>query len=386
MLIKINKQYEKSPEALKTLIEQVLYLDNSILKCVYSNGCISLDFKIDSTVDKTTLTENITKVSKSILKSYERVEQVILYENEGSGKNKIDPMDQLISSRQVIETYPGVFALQGDILSILNKLDSQFKFYALEKDAVEQHFQPTLPAKSLIENGYLSSFPQHPLFVTNVFRDIDNINGLAQDAKEKSIDSIHKWLDEKLDTHKQILSPTVCYHCFETLKNQKITNDGAIYTSIAPCHRHESRNINGLARLQSFTMREIIFFGNEEMVEENRNDILGHCKSYLNKIGLKFKIVTASDPFFTTGAEAKRIYQSSLALKYEIQAYIPHSDSWISVASFNNHQQSLVLSYKISFESEDDLFSGCVGYGYERLVYALYSQFGCNISNWPTIG
>ena len=84
------------------------------------------------------------------------------------------------------------------------------------------------------------------LFVTNVFRDIDNINGLAQDAKEKSIDSIHKWLDEKLDTHKQILSPTVCYHCFETLKNQKIKNDGAIYTSIAPCHRDESRNINGL--------------------------------------------------------------------------------------------------------------------------------------------
>ena len=161
MFIEVDKQYEKSPEALKTLIEQVLYLDNSILKCVYSNGCISLDFKIDSTVDKTTLKENITKVAKSILKSYERVEQVILYENEGSGKNKIDPMDQLISSRQVIETYPGVFALQGDILSILNKLDSQFKFYALEKDAVEQHFQPTLPAKSLIENGYLSSFPQH---------------------------------------------------------------------------------------------------------------------------------------------------------------------------------------------------------------------------------
>ena len=214
--------------------------------------------------------ENITKVAKSILKSYERVEQVILYENEGSGKNKIDPMDQLILSRQVIETYPGVFALQGDILSILNKLDSQFKFYALEKDAVEQHFQPTLPAKSLIENGYLSRFPQHPLFVTNVFRDIDNINGLAQDAKEKSIDSIHKWLDKKLDTHKQILAPTVCYHCFETLKNQKITNDGAIYTSIAPCHRHESRNINGLARLQSFTMREIIFFGNEEMVRRKQ--------------------------------------------------------------------------------------------------------------------
>ena len=67
MFIEVDKQYEKSPEALKTLIEQVLYLDNSILKCVYSDGCISLDFKIDSTVDKTTLKENITRLQNQFL-------------------------------------------------------------------------------------------------------------------------------------------------------------------------------------------------------------------------------------------------------------------------------------------------------------------------------
>ena len=127
-------------------------------------------------------------------------------------------------------------------------------------------------------------------------------------------------MDEKLDTHKQILSPTVCYHCFETLRNQTVPVDGALYTAIAPCHRHESRNISGLSRLQSFTMREIIFFGSDDFVEMNRNEIQEHCKSYFIELGLKFRIVTASDPFFTSGAESKRIYQSALALKYEIQA------------------------------------------------------------------
>jgi seryl-tRNA synthetase len=321
-------------------------------------------------------------MASSIIKSFERVKTKLFFENEGSGKYNQDPMDELINTRQVIETYPGVYALQGDILETINELDSIFKTYAIERNAIEQHFQPTLPVKSLIENGYISSFPHHPLFVASVVRDADHIRNLSKDAKEKSKESMHQWLDDKLDMHKQVLSPTVCYHCFETLRDQSIPVDGAQYTAIAPCYRNESRNIKGLSRLQTFTMREIVFFGTVDFVETKRNEILSHCKSYLVDLGLKFRIVTASDPFFTSGAEAKRIYQSALALKYEIQTYLPHSDTWISVASFNNHQQSLVTSYKIGFDSNSDLYSGCVGYGYERLAYALYSQFGCDQSSW----
>jgi len=381
MFIELDKNYTKGSEALKTLVEQVCYLDHTIVKCNYNDGGIFLEFQADSKVNEKMLKDDILQMSISVLKSFDRVETKIVFENNGIGGYNLDPMDELINTRQVIETYPGVFALQGDILKCISSLDSYFKSYALEKGATEQHFQPTLPAKSLVENGYISSFPQHPLFVANVFRDIKNINTLSKDAKEKPINSMHQWLDDRIDTHKQILSPTVCYHCFETLRNQTIPVDGSLYTAIAPCHRHESRNISGLSRLQTFTMREIIFFGSEDYVETNRNEIQDHCKSYFIDLGLKFRIVTASDPFFTSGAEAKRIYQSALALKYEIQAYLPHSDIWISVASFNNHQQSLVTPYKINFDSNSDLYSGCVGYGYERLAYALYSQFGCDQSS-----
>ena len=381
MFIELDKKYTKGSEALKTLAEQVCYLDHTIVKCNYNDGGIFLEFQTDSKVNEKMLKDDILQMSISVLKSFDRVETKIVFENDGVGKYDLDPLEELMNTRQVIETYPGVFALQGDILKCINRLDAYFKSFALDKGAIEQHSQPTLPAKSLVENGYISSFPQHPLFVANVFRDIKNINTLSKDAKEKPINSMHQWLDDRIDTHKQILSPTVCYHCFETLRNQTIPVDGSLYTAIAPCHRHESRNISGLSRLQTFTMREIIFFGSEDYVETNRNEIQDHCKSYFIDLGLKFRIVTASDPFFTSGAEAKRIYQSALALKYEIQAYLPHSDIWISVASFNNHQQSLVTPYKINFDSNSDLYSGCVGYGYERLAYALYSQFGCDQSS-----
>ena len=382
MFIELDKDYTIGSEALKTLIEQVYYLDNSIVKCDYKDSGIFLKFQAGSKVNEKILKEDIIQMSRSVLKSFDRVETKMVFENDGVGTYHLDPMSELINTRQVIETYPGVFALQGDILTCIRKMDSYFKSFALEKGAIEQHFQPTLPANSLVENGYISSFPQHPLFVANVYRDINNINKLSKDAKEMPINSMHQWLDDKIDTHKQILSPTVCYHCFETLRNQMIPSDGSLYTAIAPCHRHESLNISGLSRLQSFTMREIIFFGTDDFVEMNRNEIQEHCKSYFIELGLKFRIVTASDPFFTSGAEAKRIYQSALALKLEIQVFLPHSDKWISVASFNNHQQSLVAPYKIGFDSNSDLYSGCVGYGYERLAYALYSQFGCDQSSW----
>ena len=383
MFIPLNKNIIKGSEALKTLVEQIYYLNKAIIHCEYNNGGIALELETDYLVDNEKLKDEILKMSSAVLESFDRVEINVVFENDGMVSNAIDPMDELINTRQVIETYPGVFALQGDILKCISGLDTFFKSYALEKGAIEQHFQPTLPAKSLIENGYISSFPQHPLFVANVYRDINNINTLSKDAKEKPINLMHQWLDDRIDTHKQILSPTVCYHCFETLRNQTIPVDGSLYTAIAPCHRHESRNLNGLSRLQTFTMREIIFFGSNDFVETNRNEIQDHCKSYFIDLGLKFRIVTAIDPFFISGAEAKRIYQSVLALKYEIQAYLSHSDTWISVASFNNHQQSLVTPYKIDFDSNYDLYSGCVGYGYERLAYALYSQLGCDQSSWP---
>ena len=95
-----------------------------------------------------------------------------------------DPMPTLIKTKQVIETYAGVYALQGDFLESINYMDSIFKKYAFKRGAIEQHFQPTLPTQSLLKNGYISSFPHHPLFVAPIERKIDSINSVAQRIKD----------------------------------------------------------------------------------------------------------------------------------------------------------------------------------------------------------
>lgn len=181
----------------------------------------------------------------------------------------------------------------------------------------------------------------------------------------------------------QALSPTVCYHCFETLRSRRVPPSGVVFTAIEKCHRNEGHNLRGLARLQTFTMREMVFFGSANYVQKRRQEIANHARQCFGDWGVKCRLATACDPFFAVAKENKRSFQSLMGLKHELQAFIPHDESWLSIASYNNHQSTLVDAYGITADDGSQLNSGCVGYGYERLAYALYSQFGDDVSAWP---
>ena len=357
---------------------KLFYLDKTILSYHKADDGIILD--LDDDADVKLIKEKVRTLTKDILRSFSRVKTKQIYESNGEINYSQDPMHQLLDTRQVIEIYPGVFALQGKILKSLKKLDSTFRNFALSRGAIEQHYHSTVPTKSLIENGYLQSFTHHPLFVANIFPELKILNNVSNGIKNLDNKQILNLIKKNLGQHEQIISPTVCYHCFETLRDQTIPKDGVEYTAINSCHRFENRRIYGLARLQSFTMREIIFFGNDEYVIKSRNQILEHCKTFFDKLKIQFRVVTAFDPFFTNTSDSKRVFQTVLDLKYEIEAYLPYSNSWLSVASFNNHQSSLVDNYAIDFSSNEKLHSGCVGYGYERLLYAIYAQKGLDFS------
>ena len=156
----------------------------------------------------------------------------------------------------------------------------------------------------------------------------------------------------------------------------------SVFTGTAACHRNEEKRRD--ARLAPDVHdAELIFFDPGPAVEKRRQQSMGHARGTVKGWGLACKLLTACDPFFVTGAQAKRAYQSAMALKYELQVMFPHLNDNISCASFNHHQGTLVQSYDITAEGITALQSGCVGYGFERLAYALYSQFGTAVEVWP---
>ncbi|MBS0331334.1 MAG: hypothetical protein JSS35_01075 [Proteobacteria bacterium] len=141
-----------------------------------------------------------------------------------------------------------------------------------------------------------------------------------------------------------------------------------------------------LSRLQTFRMREIVFFGTSEFVVEHRDWWIEAFARMLRDWKARFRFVAATDPFFLASSAQKRAYQSMRKLKYECQLHIPHTDQWVAVASFNNHEASLTDAYGLredAGEGPSRTHSGCVGFGYDRLVYALLCQFGLDSSRWP---
>jgi len=373
MRLYLPKEIEITDDLKKNILEQLYYLDADIDTCTFIGDSISIEMRGGKSMS-TALRQKVAELAETTVLTFKNVKTNIYFENKGKGHNNADQLAQLISSRQVVENFPGVFIYQGDFLRLMRGIDEIFKKFAFQLDAIEQDYPTTVPLLSMATNGYLFSFAQHAMFVSAAHPDFSSLEKINMRSKESSI-SLPDFCDV-ISSPQQMLAPTVCYHCFESLRQQKIPDQGIIFTALAKCHRNEHRTLKGLERLQTFTMREIIFFGAEKYIEEKLAACINHVKEKLQAWGLESRIVSASDPFFALDAAKKRSYQYFLGLKKELQLRLPYNNKWLAVASFNNHRDTLVKAYEISWNHPDPLFSGCVGYGYERFVFSAISQFG----------
>lgn len=362
-----------SPESDKSLREQIYYL-SPLIQFVSVDGTTLTVTVADDFGDIDALRRNIADLATAAAASFRRVRTTTLFENKGSGTCSHDPFPELLLNKDVRRHAPGIFTFQGDFLRLMRALDEYFRAYALGLNAVEQAYPPTVLTRSMVRSGYLGNFPHHALLVSSVRRAADSA---GQGAKGPPTTG-------DLADPEQMLAPTVCYRCFEAMIGEKVPAVGAIFTGTAHCNRNEGFIDDNLTRLQSFLMREIVFFNTAEGITELRGRIIDHARAAVTEWGLTVRASTASDPFFMTANQSKRGYQTLMQLKYEMQIFLPHSGAWLSCMSFNDHQTSLVVPYEIEAETGGPLASGCVGYGLERLAYAILSQHGGDPERWPS--
>ena len=292
----------------------------------------------------------------------------IFFQNNISIKKPIKNVYyNLIKSKQINKISEGAYIYQGDFLKKLKKVDNFFLSFGKKQRYKEIFVNETLPLTSFIDNNYLNNFPNHLFFVSNVKRDL---NVLDKISEKKNLNE--SFFLNKLESPKLALSPTVCYHCFELNKKQNLKND-ITYNVVSKCNRYESKNYKTLERLQTFTMREYVAYGSEKYVDNFLEKNMKKFIKIFQKLNIKFKIVSASDPFFSQDGMKKLLFQGSKTLKYEVQFFLPQENKWLAVGSFNNHLTALTNKYKIT-KNSNLLFSGCIGFGFERFIYALISQ------------
>lgn len=169
----------------------------------------------------------------------------------------------------------------------------------------------------------------------------------------------------------------------EAIADRTLEDLPRVYTGVASCHRNEEGVGGGFSRLNTFTMREIVFVGSPAFVDSGRMEAISQLQAMISDWGLAGEFVSATDPFFGDGGAAKRGFQSLMGKKYELRLHIPWSGESISVASFNMHDTTLTEPFGIQGESDELVASSCVGYGLERFALAICSQFGIEVDDWP---
>ncbi len=354
------------------------YLDGSLVVAI-ADRAITLEVPHEARAAD--LQTKVESLARTISRTLRDTQETVLFEHtHAANEQESDPLTDLLDNGFLIQTGRGRFVYQGMLLELLNALDIFVASHARDSGAEFQLYPTTVAADTLIRSGYLKAFPHHGFFVAPAACNAESLASLMQ-CREASD------LDPRPDVnlfgpHHEVLAPTVCYHCMESLRGRTVLTPRR-FSAMNTCHRFEVLAQSSLDRLQTFRMRELIGFGSEDEVKQMLDASLHWTSSWLQRWGVGHRVTTATDPFFAGAVGNKLYFQSTFALKREIRLRLAFSNRWLSVASYNNHQQSLTKSFGIRSDSDTALSSGCVGWGYERLAYALLARFGTDLAHWP---
>ena len=269
-----------------------------------------------------------------------------LLEYRGRRDLLASPIEALIARKELNVASDGQVALAGAALAIFEFFDARIRVWGEELGATTRELSSRIRLATLERAEFTTAFPQ--LLV--------------------SADAEHA------------LTPAVCYHCYPERAGQTLT-DEVILSVKARCHRNESIVVP-LERQREFTMREIVFFGTRRGVERIRQQLVQRVGRFVNALSLDGFVEAASDPFFTTASQGKRLVQSAGALKLELHLTLEGKRS-VAVASFNHHHDHFGSRFGITLTDGKFAHSGCVAFGLERWVLAFLTQHGLDESRWP---
>ncbi|MDB4980918.1 MAG: Archaeal seryl-tRNA synthetase-related sequence [Myxococcales bacterium] len=297
-----------------------------------------------------------------------------------------DVFARLVAAGWARDVGPGQVSLSGPALRALHAVDDHARALALAAFGAREESYPTLiPTRTLGRCGYLSSFPQNVSLVTHLVEDFDAIESFRRAHANET--TLRPTESDKLVSPPCCLSPALCYHCYAGLEGRTLGPGPEIVTTRGKCFRYESINMTGLERLWDFTMREIVFVGTEEEVVERRARAIAAVEAQIDLWDLAGEIETANDPFFSAAYAGKTYAQRRGELKFELRLPAGETEAGareIACASFNLHDDFFGRTFSITTRDGHPAWTGCVGWGLERWVLALFAQHGFERADWPS--
>jgi acyl carrier protein len=318
-----------------------------------------------------------------------------LFERRGDRTRFTPPIEALQASGELTITGAGQVALSGIALDVFDAVDRTVRGWADALGAAE-HRYPSIIGRAVLERaGQVESFPQHLTLIGHSERRrgiaLIPVEGpLGRDDDDSSPPPLRGSARNDMagDSSRSlgmtaVLAPAVCYHAYPEFEGRTIGPDPVFLTACGRCYRYEGGNHVPLERLWEFTMREIIVLGTREQVEAVRQSLVRQAADFVTALELEGAIGMASDPFFTAGDEGRRLMQQAGALKHELQLAVDADGRSVAAASFNNHHDFFGTRFAIRLADGSLAHSGCVAFGLERWVLAVFAQLGTTEADWP---
>jgi seryl-tRNA synthetase len=279
------------------------------------------------------------------------------------------PLDALIARGDVGLTSAGQVSLSGAALDVMLAVDQTVQRWARELGAIERRYPSLISADVLRQAGREEGSIVIPSEAPKA-----RSRGIAGVPTEGS--------DGPARDH--CLAPAVCYHAYPEYEGKTVGAEPTILTALGRCYRYEDGNHVPLERLWEFNMREIIVLGTRDQVEQIRQSLVRRVSEYVAMLDVDSCIDVAADPFFTSADEGRRLMQQVGALKHELRLTVESDGRAIAAASFNHHHEHFGSRFDIKLADGSPAFSGCIAFGLERWVLALFSQFGVDEGTWGT--
>ena len=287
------------------------------------------------------------------------------------------PLDALIRRGDVALTSAGQVSLSGVALDVMLAVDHTVQRWARELGA-EEHRYPSLIAAEVLKRAGRDEWT----FVIPS-------EAHAERARSRGTRALRQAESERTPgiprsaRNDKALAPAVCYHAYPRYQDKTLAQHPTILTALGRCYRHEDGNHVPLERLWEFNMREVIVLGTREQVEDTRLQLVRRVTDLVATLDLDTTIEVAADPFFASADEGRRLMQQAGALKHELLLTLEPNGRTIAAASFNHHLDYFGSRFGIALPNGSPAYSGCVAFGLERWVLAIFSQLGVDQTSWP---
>jgi len=163
-----------------------------------------------------------------------------------------------------------------------------------------------------------------------------------------------------------LLPTATCYGVLGSLSGTNLPLP-ATWTAVGRCFRNED-SYQGLSRLRSFHMREIIAVGSQDTVEEFRSWAIEEVNRMAADFGLQLRFEPANDPFYLPSSRA--LLTAIDPVKFEFLA-----EDGTAIASINRHRNFFGDRLDIAVDGHP-AHSVCLAFGLERWVHALSLRHG----------